>query len=186
MSNNAGTYLLVDPAFSLEAFHGVAYSMLLHQVAPGKGTRGVDYFERWSNKDTIVEWMEIGKLECTFVWFFSPDPSFTQEYLEYTLGAVALPEFVQRAFKPDVGHDELVDLLYTIGFMATQPSDEILSLFDKSLKDPRPNIRLAALSAYMIRRWSQFWDRIVEIQKSDSNAEVRELAGQVLELGPLQ
>ena len=45
MAAESGTYLLVHPAFTLEAFQGVALSMMLRLAEPGTGERGVDYCE---------------------------------------------------------------------------------------------------------------------------------------------
>ncbi len=179
-------YLLVDPVFSLEAFQGVAYSMLLKPSGAGEGTRGVDYCERWTGEGSVVEWLEVGKLDCCFVRFISPDPKFVTEYLSETLDTKELSELLNFASELNVEHDDLVDLLYRIGYMAPKPSEEVLALFKRMIQDPRPTIRQATLNGYMIRRWPDLWERIVEIEATDPDEDVRATARKVLAHGVIE
>lgn len=184
LANQAGTYLLVDPAFSLEAFQGVAYSMLLQRTGPGTGTPGVDYSEKWSDGKRVVEWLEVGKLDCSFVWFIGTDPKETAEYLSEKLGAQGLPELVRLASESHVKHDELVDLLYRVGYMAVEATEDVLTLFERAMKDPRPTMRRAALNGYMIRRWPRLRALVATLGTADPDPDVRDTARRVLDLGP--
>lgn len=184
MNINSSCYLLVDPDHSLESFHGVMYSMLLSQTQVGSGIRGVDYSERWSDGERIIEWIEVGKLACRFVWFFSPDPTKTKAYLVEKLNAKSAVELIELASRPNIAHDELVDLLYQVGYMIEFPIAKAVTLFESKMQDTVPTIRRAALNGYMIRHWpcQQLKDIVVRIGSNDPDKDVRRTAQAILEL----
>lgn len=179
------TYVFVDAECPLEAFQGVAYSMLLQPTGPGTGIRGDNYRERWSNKDIVVEWLEVGKLECNFVRFISPDPKSTAEYLADKLGGKVLSQLLDLAADPGVEHNDLVYLLYYIAYMSPELTAEVQTQFERTMQDPRPTIRCAALNGYMIRRWPPLWERLVNIEATDPDEDVRATAREVVKLGPV-
>lgn len=88
------------------------------------------------------------------------------------------------ASEPGVEHNDLVDLLYRVGYMTPEPTENVLALFVRTLQDPRPTIRRAALNGVMIRRWPQLWELVENLDATDPDEEVRATARSVLDLGP--